>query len=289
MNKWLLLLLAVSLSGASSCNIYRRIGGRRQPTPNVDSSLITVRDSILSTVDTDIVVNSGVPAIQRIATDSGLLMALLPYWNAQTTWNTFNGKAKAHYEGRGEDRDFAVVIRMERGKSVWISVTALGLFEAARVLIRPDSIFILNRLQREVRSIPFADAGSLLPIRADFAALQSLIIGDRLLTGHAPTDAKDTAATLIISAKDPDFSQSLQFDRQDTLLRFQSIAEGGAFLLAESGDYRRVDSMRRFADKRDIFITDRGEQHVLTLEFSKADFDEAVELPFSIPDKYERK
>ncbi len=292
MNKALLPLLALLLWSAASCNVYRRITGRRPAVTTIDSSLLTVRDSILSTVDTAIAATgtpAPVPSTAR-QTDTALLAALLPRWQLQMPWSTFSGKASVHYEGKGENRDFAATIRMERGKSVWVSVTALGLFEAARVLIRPDSIFVLDRIHREAHILPFAEAGSLLPIRSDFAALQSLIIGDPVRTGYQPDAARDTVDALIISASAPDFSQSMQFARGDTALHYQAISERGTFLLVESGSYRQADAAgRRFAEKRSLNITDKGEQQAISMEFSKADFDESVEIPFSVPEKYERR
>jgi hypothetical protein len=61
-----------------------------------------------------------------------------------------------------------------------------------------------------------------------------------------------------------------------------------ASLLAEYMGYSYADN-RRFAFNRSITMQDKGESYNITLEFTKAAFDEPVDMSFSIPSRYERK
>lgn len=297
MNRSLFLLLTIAcVWSMSSCNFYRRIAGRKKNT-TADSSLVVVKDSAQITVDTTVVrIDSGLvrndtataSSISKDSAQQALLQKLLPYWNAQTSWTTFNGKAKAHIEGKGDVPDFTAHIRMEKGKAIWISVTALLNIEAARVLITPDTVQIQNKLQKEFRAIPFSEAGTLLPIPADFTALQNLIIGDVLQTGHQPTSAQDTADVLILSFASLDFTQTLQFNKADTSLHFQAVATPTSSMICEYGTWITA-SPQRFANNRNLILTDKADNYNLSLEFTKAVFNEPVEMPFTIPDKYDRK
>jgi hypothetical protein len=291
MNKAPFLLLLVALVwSASSCNFYRRITGRKK-TGGPDSSLVIIKDTTQQPVpDSGLVRKDSValPPAQIDSTQQALLQNLLPLWNRQRAWTTFNGKAKAHFEGKGDVPDFTAHIRMEKGKSIWISVTALLNFEAARVFITPDTVHIMDKLRKEVRTIPFAEISSIIPIHADFPSLQSLIIGDVLQTGHQPNVAKDTADALVLSSVSADFLQSLQFHRLDSALHFQYLAAVTATMLCEYGAWNGEGPLR-FANNRNLTMTDKGETYNLSLEFSRAAFDEAVEMPFSVPDSYERK
>jgi hypothetical protein len=285
MSRFPLLLPALALAlvwSATSCNLYRRVTGRKAAA--ADSSLVITRDTTRLSTDSSVV------KVDSPATPAGgaLLQQLLPLWTATTAWNTFDGKAKVHYEGKGESHDFTANIRMEKGKSIWVSVTALGFFEAARVLIRPDTIIILDRVNKEARILPYGEASSLIPVQADFASLQNLIIGDALQTGHQPNLAWDTLGTLVLTYSSPDFTQSLQFARTDTLLRFQGIASQTTSVISQYKDWN-VTGGRRFANNRILVMSDKGDTHNITLDFSKATFDEAIDMPFTIPDKYSRK
>jgi hypothetical protein len=283
MNRLLLLLLAITLAwGASSCNFYRRITGTKRPS--ADSTALVVKDTARAPGDTA----AAASAIRADSAQQALLQRLLPLWNARTPWSTFSGNAKSHFEGKGEVPDFTAHIRMEKDKAIWISVTATFLnIEAARVLITPDTVQIQDKIQKESRVMSFREAGSLLPIPADFGALQSLIIGEAISAGHQPNVAKDTANALIAGFISPDLSLSMQFDKADSALHFQSIATPTSSVICEYSNWTRIGA-HRFANTRNMVMTDKADTYILNLDFSKAVFDEAVEMPFSIPDNYKR-
>jgi hypothetical protein len=287
MNRYLLLLISISvICTAPSCKLYRRITGKQKLSTAADSSLV-VRDTARTQPDTvaaklDSVVTPPIDLNQQ-----ALLASLLPRWNEQLSWQTFDGKAKVHYEGKGESRDFTATFRMEKGSRIWVSVTALGIMEVARVLITPDTVQFIDRFNKKAHILPFNQLGSLLPIRGDFASLQSLIIGDAMQTGHQPNQAKDTADELIVSYISPEFNQRLQFSKADTSLHIQAISAPEAFLLCLYSDYI-TEAGHRFAASRALSMADKAEQHSLNMEFNKVAFNEAIETPFSIPAKYER-
>ncbi len=64
--------------------------------------------------------------------------------------NTFSAKLKVHYEGSdGKDYEFNAFIRLQKDKMIWISINAtlLGI-EAFRAVITPDSVKVLNKLDK---------------------------------------------------------------------------------------------------------------------------------------------
>jgi len=304
MNKALPALAAIALAGSlASCGFFR--GTSRSNENTVDSTLALNPDTAALAPDTGRFVHFGTigPTPDSTFADESakpenashvaqgnamLLAALRPRWVADTSWSSFSGRAKLHFEGGGQSHDFAASIRMEQGKSIWISATALLNLEIARVLITPDSIWILNRLSREARVLAFSQINLLLPLPADFGSLQSLITGAPLQTGHQPMIALDTAGTFVLGYASPDFVQMLQFSKPDTSLDMQYIAARESTMQCEYKSQTMV-SGRRFSSQRELSLSDRGASYRLSIEFSKAAFNEPVELPFSIPDSYQRK
>ena len=71
--------------------------------------------------------------------------------SAQTVFNTFSGKARTKLTINGETNDVTLNIRIMRDKKIWVSITAIAGIEAARAIITPDSIMLINRLQGFVR------------------------------------------------------------------------------------------------------------------------------------------
>ena len=68
----------------------------------------------------------------------------------QRHFTTFSGRAKSVLAINGKERyDVTANVRIVHDEAIWISVTALMGIEVARVLITPDSVKIINRLQAE--------------------------------------------------------------------------------------------------------------------------------------------
>jgi hypothetical protein len=217
-----------------------------------------------------------------------LLTGLSPLWIRQRTWTTFNGRAKTHYEGRGENHDFSATIRMERGKRIWISVVALGVMEAFRVLVTPDSVQVMDRLHNEYMVIPFSQLGSLMPIRGDFASLQSMLIGDPISTSNQPNAVLDSLDHYLLSHVSPQQTQTLGFSKSDSTLRIQTITSPDVMLVSRYDNYT-IEGGYPFPSKRILSMKDRQDAHLIEMDFNKAAFNEAVDMPFTIPAKYKRK
>ena len=69
---------------------------------------------------------------------------------------TFSAKMKVHYEGSdGKDYEFNAFIRLQKDKMIWISINALLGIEAFRAIITPDSVKVLNKLDKvyQLRSV----------------------------------------------------------------------------------------------------------------------------------------
>lgn len=289
MNKIIgILLLTSAAMSLFGCRAGRKAARNREVV--VKDTIVVAATPAVPPAGTDTVAMlPGAPGIS--AEKQQLISSLLPLRDRGLDFTFFSGKAKVHYEGRGEKHDFAANIRMEQGKRIWVSITALGLVEVARLLITPDSIMLINRLKKEAQVLPFSEAGKLLPVAVDFPTLQHLIIGNALRTGGEPTDATDFGGglSLVISANE--FQQQLSFNKTDSTLRQQqlrSTAAEGPSLLIQYGDYGPVAG-RRFAAQRVLNVQDKGQELYMDMEFNSVEFDKPVEFSFSIPEKYMRK
>ncbi|HTK20297.1 MAG TPA: DUF4292 domain-containing protein, partial [Mucilaginibacter sp.] len=65
--------------------------------------------------------------------------------SSQLSYNTFSGKAKTKLDINGSSNDVTLNIRIQKGKKIWVSVTAIAGIEVARALITPDSLLVINK------------------------------------------------------------------------------------------------------------------------------------------------
>lgn len=220
-----------------------------------------------------------------------LIASLTPLLQNEILYKTFSGKAKMHYSSNSQKQEFVAHIRISKDSVIWINVTAAaGMVSVARVYITPDSLLLLNHLQKEVYKMAIADASKLLPIPVNFGLVQNLFIGNMLQKGGMPKDATDFGGTWTIDVEDAEMLQQIGFNKTDSTIRsLQMRSKDDAVQgMIQYGTYENTDG-RKFATERALNISNKGEPHYLDMSFNKVEFDQPIEVPFNIPKNYQLK
>lgn len=269
--------------GLSSCKLGRKPSRKR--TEVVNMPVVTTPDSNATPVN-----DSAAAALNEAKTK--LIADLSPLWQYQAEYATFSGKARMNYEGKGQSHEFTANFRLRKDSVIWVSVSALGgVVNVARALVTPDSIKAVNYLDKTVYLMKLSDASKLLPAAIDFGSLQNFIVGNALMKDGNATDATDFGGTWTVRMDGTDFIQQLAFNKADSSMRtcqLLSRQENGPAISINYGNYEQ-QSGRKFAGSRAINILNNGEQSYLDMNFSNANFDQALEFPFSVPSKYKVK
>jgi len=222
-----------------------------------------------------------------------LVALLLPLQERKIHYHTFTGRAKAFFQGGGEQHEFTAGIRMQKDSVIWVSVSALGgLVQVARLMITPDSIHLINYLQREVTMLPASEASKLLPGDINFEMLQNLIIGNLVSSRGVPTDATDFGGTWSLQLEDRQYHQLIAYNKSDTTMRSNQVrtrsTEPETGLMLQFGNYEWI-SNQRFPVSRVINIITGEEQYYLDMNFSGVAIDQPIDFPFVVPKKYTLK
>ena len=216
----------------------------------------------------------------------------------QHDFQWLEARARIQYKTDKSSGAAKAFIRMRRDSAIWISVTPLLGIEAVRVLITPDSLTYLNRLQKKWSSTAFT---SQLKGNASMAGMQFLDF-QRLLIGDVPQPLLE----LDYNAGVQDRSHTLQ--HQDTAFSVMLELYPGN-LEPGSISYRQDEqtSMRfRYSDYQQQgdfgLFPERINMRILAarlnpeagpigaeLKLSRVtQVEEALSMPFSIPSSYDR-
>ena len=106
------------------------------------------------------------------------LMKKLITNQVNTDW--VNGKVKINAKSKdlpGGSMSFTGTIRMQKDKAIWLSVKKFG-FEAARVLIEPDSVFVNMRMFGDNIREDLGYVQRKLNFPANFEMLQAIMLGN---------------------------------------------------------------------------------------------------------------
>lgn len=98
----------------------------------------------------------------------------------QVNFNTFTTKASTALTLNGNSYDASLNIRIKNKETIWISATAFGIMEIGRILITPDSIKILNKVNSQITLKPFNFIHKYINNKIDFATLQAILVGNTM-------------------------------------------------------------------------------------------------------------
>jgi Domain of unknown function (DUF4292) len=209
-------------------------------------------------------------------------------------FNTFSAKIKIQYEdSKGKQPDVNAFVRIKKDSLIWVSINATFLnFEAFRVLISKDSIWILNKLEKQVEyhSLNYLEQVAKIPL--DFKTLQDLIIGNPIYVGDRIVAFKKTENRILISTVGEHFKNLLTLSATNNYLVERSKLDDLNLAFNRTCDltYNEYENKSGgfFSTFREITVAEKTKVDI-TLNFKQYDFNNDLSFPFNIPKNYKRK
>lgn len=206
-------------------------------------------------------------------------------------FETFSAKINTDYQaGDGKKYDVNVFVRMKKDSVIWISVNgALGI-EGMRVLIDKDSVYTLNKLDKEyqVRSIAFLQEVAALPL--DLHTVQQLIIGNPVFLDSNIVSYSADGTNISLLNDGQWFKHLISMNNNDHLVLNSKLDDAGPLRSRTSfltySDYKNEDGIN-FATNRTISVTEKTQLDV-KLNFKQYEFNKTLSYPFSVPKNYKR-
>lgn len=202
----------------------------------------------------------------------------------------FEGKAKVGYSDEYLSMGVSATIRMRKDSVLWLSVKKLG-FEAARVMITTDSVYVLDRINNQygVQSLTWVEKEYGLP--ADLHTLQMIFLGNPIFfnTRNLQSEVLETAYRL--SHQDGAIETSYWLDGKDLRLQQMSFNDqryqrSFDYQLKE---YQSTADKQNFSYFRNLEIDSRETGKTqLEIRFSEIELNVPKSIRFDIPKKYTR-
>lgn len=220
--------------------------------------------------------------------NQALLEKYKPIWESRNDFETFSCKTKMRYDGKNEKQTFSASIRIIKDQQIWVHISALDIFNVARVLITPDTLKMLLYTKNEAYILPYAELNNYIPVSLDFKDLQNLLIGNPLENNKLEYIATETENTLTLQSILNSFSQSTTYNKQDSLIKtigLQSKLENGPSCIVQFFNYNK-ENYNRFANVKTFTINNKGDNYFIDMQIQKFTLNEKVEMPFTIPKNF---
>lgn len=255
-----------------SCRTTKQINKVIQPKPNpVDATLLKARED----------------SIQQVTEHYRLLQA------QKIDFNTFQSKIKIESFGvNGKNQDITAVIKMVKDSAIWVSLSATILsVEVYRVLIKPDSVILLNKQEKEVqfRSLDYLQEITQIPF--DFHTLQDFILGNPIFTGDSIQSYRKLESQELMSTLCPPFKHLITLSGDKRQLTHSKLDDLDVTRSRTADitydDYGFFDNMP-FSTVRKISVSEKNKLD-LYFTFKQPEFNKPLSIVFNIPKHYVRK
>ena len=208
-------------------------------------------------------------------------------------FNTFSSKIKVEIENsKGKQPDLTATLRMIKDSAIWISMNAsfLGI-EVYRVLITPQQVILMNKLDKEVqyRTLDYLQDVTHIPF--DFKTIQDMLIGNPVFFSENNVLFKKRDDLVLVSAIGDQFKNLLTLAAGNNFLlhsKLDDVDINRNRTASISYDEYLVSEGKNFSSKRQISIPENNKLDI-RLNFKQVEFNKDLSVTFSVPKNYKRK
>src|SRR4051794_30697718 len=161
--------------------------------------------------------------IKNPSTEDSMLViknAMADIHKKEVSFKTFAAKIKVEYEdSKGKQPNITAYVRILKDSLIWISGYATVFnIEAFRVLINKDSVFVLDKINKEVklRSMDYLQEVTDIPF--DLGTLQNLFVGNPIFLEDSVISYKETESKILLATLGKYFKHLLTLEKSDRLM-----------------------------------------------------------------------
>ena len=212
-------------------------------------------------------------------------------------WTTM--KANGHFSIKGGGKSFssAMQVRMVRDDVIYISIRPLLGIEAGRLIIKDDSLFVINKLQK----LYLAEKVSLLTmgVPATVGMMQDMFLGRPHILGEGTLNASRRSLVKVVDSdsryviqpisQHKDFNYAFTYDSNSHIVSLDvKLTKGNDAYSMAYGDIQRTLA-GNIAHSIDFNTDVKGKPLSLKLEYDRITWNETLDTSFSIPSSYKRQ
>jgi hypothetical protein len=205
-------------------------------------------------------------------------------------FKTFSAKIKVDYQdNKGKQPDVTAIIRIIKDSAIWISLTASILnIEIYRVLIKRDSVILLNKQDKEVqyRSLDYLQEVTQIPF--DYKTLENLLIGNPVFIDSNIVYYKKTDNQILFSMVGNYFKNLLTLSSDNYFLTHSKLDDVD-ITRSRTADLTYADYENKtgynFSTYREITVSEKNKLDI-RLNYKQYEFNKELSVSFNVPKNY---
>lgn len=200
-------------------------------------------------------------------------------------------KSKAQVKSGEKSFNLTINFRMKWNDKIWASVNALGGFEVSRFLLTKDSIYVIDRINKEYYVRGYDYLAEVLKADVDFFALQALLVGNVPMKFNMSKARLSQSVDQYSLVSEQSTSKLTYILRKDDLKlqAFQYIAMAGIEVKSLDIAYMnfKLVEIENFPQTMVIVANSSKERTKIDVQHSKIEKVEKLDFPFNVPKRFE--
>ncbi len=244
--------------------------------------------SIQHVVKDTVITQSPAVTLKPVDSTAALKNQLAGVINMPLNFTTFYGKAKANFNSPQASGNVTVYIKMKKDSIIWMSITGPLNIEGARILITPDSIKIINKLEGSVQLSSIAHLQQITKLPLTFSDFQNLILGKPLINDTANLNYQFKKDSVMVTSANNALQYMYWFTKNNFLLGQSNLQTKNNTSVIDANifynNYHEVNNID-FSVSRDIAVTGASPMQ-LQLNFKEYNFNQPQSFVFTISKNY---
>lgn len=204
-------------------------------------------------------------------------------------YSSFSGKAKTKLEVNNKSFSTTLNLRIKHKEVIWISVTALLGIEVARILITPDRIQIINRLQSTYVDKPFEYIHTYASTALGFDEIEDLLVGNVMKFAFQPElNYLSTPSGFETKGNTGDLTFFMHFSNDFNLSQTKfSQTNIEQTLTSNYGEFQNVENQKIPKDIQVLIKASNLELDAI-MNYNDIKINGELSFPFQVPSGYKQ-
>jgi hypothetical protein len=224
-------------------------------------------------------------------------------------FNTISGKASLVLTQENKKNSFKITFRIKKDSVIWASITPMLGLEAARVMITPDSVFMLDRIHKTYYKNHIENINDILHIDLSFDLLQNILLANPV--SIEPENKKDKIYIrrnrkeqlyFVSNAKRRKYRKAINKDKDKYNETIETVwiypdnfkmakfeindFEENKYFSAKYKEYQILEN--QLFPKLIEYTIKNSKNYTLTIDYTKVNINSPVSVSFNIPEKYDQ-
>ena len=201
-------------------------------------------------------------------------------------FRTLTARVKADYSSNDESKGTTISLRMEKGKTIWMSAP----FSMAKVLITPEKVSFYNKLDNTYFDGDFELLSDFVGTDLDFDKVQNILLGEALYDLKKEEFIASTfEKSYLLQPKNQRdlFEIFYLLNPSHFKMDSQQFAQPNEnrILQIDYKDYQKVDK-QKLPQTIKIIAVEKFDETIIDLEYRSVALNEKIRFPFRIPSGY---